>query len=54
MAGQYIERLSVTPKAVDLSRLQGASVLDAHRQSGVRDVWCSVHSASSMASPPWR
>ena len=38
MAGQYIERLSLAPEAVDLSRLQGASVLDAHRQSAVRDV----------------
>ena len=46
MAGQYIERLSLVPEAVDLSRLQGASVLDAHRQSAVRDVLGSVQSAS--------
>jgi phage head maturation protease len=46
MAGQYIERLSLTPEAVDLSRLQGASVLDAHRQSAVRDVLGSVRSAT--------
>lgn len=46
MAGQYIERLSLAPEAVDLSRLQGASVLDAHRQSAVRDVLGSVQSAS--------
>lgn len=46
MAGQYIERLSLTPEAVNLSRLQGASVLDAHRQSAVRDVLGSVQSAS--------
>jgi len=46
MAGQYIERLSLNPQAVDLSRLQGASVLDAHRQSAVRDVLGSVQSAA--------
>lgn len=46
MAGQYIERLSLAPEAVDLSRLQGASVLDAHRQSAVRDVLGSVQSAA--------
>jgi hypothetical protein len=32
MTGEYIERLSLDPEAVDLSRLDGASVLDAHRQ----------------------
>ena len=31
MAGQYIERLNLAPKVVDLPRLEGASVLDAHR-----------------------
>ncbi|MCC5974395.1 MAG: HK97 family phage prohead protease, partial [Rubellimicrobium sp.] len=46
MAGPYIERLSLDPKAVDLSRLEGASVLDAHRQTAVRDVLGSVRSAS--------
>ena len=46
MAGPYVERLSLAPEAVDLSRLQGASVLDAHRQSAVRDVLGSVQSAS--------
>ena len=46
MAGQYIERLSLAPEAVDLSRLQGASVLDAHRQSAVRDVLGNVQSAA--------
>ena len=46
MAGQYIERLSLAPEAVDLSRLEGASVLDAHRQTAVRDVLGSVRSAS--------
>ncbi|MEI4195863.1 prohead protease/major capsid protein fusion protein [Roseovarius sp. E0-M6] len=45
MAGQYIERLSLDPQAVDLSRLEGASVLDAHRQTAVRDVLGSVRSA---------
>ena len=46
MAGQYTERLNLAPEAVDLSRLQGASVLDAHRQSAVRDVLGSVQSAA--------
>ena len=46
MAGQYVERLSLAPEAVDLSRLHGASVLDAHRQSAVRDVLGSVQSAA--------
>jgi len=46
MAGQYIERLSLAREAVDLSRLEGASVLDAHRQSAVRDVLGSVRSAT--------
>ena len=46
MAGPYVERLSLAPEAVDLSRLQGASVLDAHRQSAVRDVLGNVQSAA--------
>ena len=46
MDGQYIERLSLAPEAVDLSRLEGASVLDAHRQTAVRDVLGSVRSAA--------
>jgi len=46
MAGQYVERLSLDPQAVDLSRLEGASVLDAHRQTAVRDVLGSVRSAA--------
>ena len=46
MAGPYIERLSLTPEAVDLSRLESASVLDAHRQTAVRDVLGSVRSAA--------
>jgi phage head maturation protease len=46
MAGQYTERLSLAPEAVDLSRLEGASVLDAHRQTAVRDVLGSVRSAA--------
>jgi hypothetical protein len=46
MAGEYIERLSLDPEAVDLSRLDGASVLDAHRQSAVRDVLGSVREAA--------
>jgi len=46
MAGQYIERLSLARDAVDLSRLEGASVLDAHRQGAVGDVLGSVRSAA--------
>ncbi|SNT73156.1 prohead protease/major capsid protein fusion protein [Paracoccus seriniphilus] len=46
MAGPYIERLSLAPEAVDLSRLEGASVLDAHRQTAVRDVLGTVRSAT--------
>ena len=45
MAGTYIERLSLDPTAVDLSRLIGASVLDAHRQTAVRDVLGTVRDA---------
>lgn len=46
MAGEYIERLSLDAEAVDLSRLEGGSVLDAHRQSAVRDVLGSVRKAA--------
>jgi phage head maturation protease len=46
MAGPYIERLSLAPEAVDLSHLEAASVLDAHRQTAVRDVLGSVRSAA--------
>lgn len=45
MAGFYVERLSLEPAAVDLSRLVGASVLDAHRQTAVRDVLGTVRDA---------
>jgi len=45
-AGSYTERLSLEPKAVDLSRLVGASVLDAHRQTAVRDVLGTVRDAA--------
>ena len=44
--GDYVERLSLDPKAVDLSRLIGASVLDAHRQTAVRDVLGTVRDAA--------
>ena len=44
--GDYIERLSLEPSAVDLSRLIGASVLDAHRQGAVRDVLGTVRQAA--------
>ena len=44
--GNYVERLSLDPKAVDLSRLIGASVLDAHRQTAVRDVLGTVRDAN--------
>ncbi len=44
--GEYFERLSLEPAAVDLSRLIGASVLDAHKQGAVRDVLGMVRSAN--------
>ena len=44
--GDYVERLSLDPEAVDLSRLIGASVLDAHRQTAVRDVLGTVRDAA--------
>ena len=44
--GSYVERLSLNAKAVDLSRLIGASVLDAHRQTAVRDVLGTVRDAT--------
>jgi hypothetical protein len=46
LSGPYEERLSLAPDAVDLSRLIGASVLDAHRQDAVRDVLGTVRAAS--------
>ncbi|MFA6280773.1 MAG: prohead protease/major capsid protein fusion protein [Bdellovibrionales bacterium] len=46
MSGEYFERLSLEPAAVDLSRLIGASVLDAHKQGAVRDVLGTVRSAN--------
>ncbi len=46
MNGEYFERLSLEPAAVDLSRLIGASVLDAHKQGAVRDVLGMVRSAN--------
>ncbi len=46
MQGEYFERLSLEPAAVDLSRLIGASVLDAHRQGAVRDVLGTVREAN--------
>lgn len=52
MAGEYIERLRLDAAAVDLSRLKGASVLDAHRQSAVRDVLGSVREASVDGNRP--
>lgn len=46
MNGEYFERLSLDQSAVDLSRLIGASVLDAHKQGAVRDVLGMVRSAN--------
>lgn len=45
VAGHYVERLSLDPAVVDLCRLVGASVLDAHRQTAVRDVLGTVRGA---------
>lgn len=44
--GEFIERLSLEPEAVNLGRLIGGSVLDAHRQTAVRDVLGSVQTAA--------
>jgi len=44
--GNYVERLSLDAGSVDLSRLIGASVLDAHRQTAVRDVLGTVRDAA--------
>jgi len=46
MAGEYIERLSLHKDAVDLSRLDGASVLDAHRQDSLARVLGTVREAA--------
>nr|CAM74047.1 peptidase U35, phage prohead HK97 [Magnetospirillum gryphiswaldense MSR-1] len=51
LSGPYEERLSLPPDAVDLSRLIGASVLDAHRQDAVRDVLGPVRGASVDGNP---
>jgi phage head maturation protease len=43
--GGYVERLAMTPDAVDLSRLVGAHVLDSHRKASLADVIGVVVSA---------
>lgn len=53
LSGPYEERLSLAPDAVDLSRLIGASVLDAHRQDAVRDVLGTVRGPRSMEPRAW-
>jgi hypothetical protein len=37
-SGPYVERLSLDPAHVDLSRLDGAPVLNSHRGAGIEDV----------------
>lgn len=36
--GEFVERLSIDPSHVDLSALNGANVIDSHRQDGIRQV----------------
>lgn len=43
--GPYTERLTMTPEAVDLSRLIGGPLLDGHRQGGTADVLGVVEAA---------
>lgn len=43
--GPFIERLDVTPTAVDLSRLDGMPLLDSHRQDGLDRVLGVVRGA---------
>jgi hypothetical protein len=43
--GPYVERLSLDPAAVDLSRLIGGPVLDSHRTGGLDDVLGTVTDA---------
>lgn len=47
LAGPFIERLSMAPESVDLSRLIGASVLDSHQQAGLRNVLGVVATATT-------
>src|SRR5260370_41382936 len=44
--GQFIERLDMTPQAVDLSRLMGAPVLKDHDRFSVDSILVTVEHAS--------
>ncbi len=46
LAGPFLERLAMRSDAVDLSRLVGASVLDAHQQRELRNVLGVVQTAA--------
>ncbi|MBF0560995.1 MAG: Mu-like prophage major head subunit gpT family protein [Alphaproteobacteria bacterium] len=50
LAGSYLERLSLEPAHVDLTRLTGASVLDSHRQDGLHRVLGTVREAQVNGS----
>jgi HK97 family phage prohead protease len=65
--GPFVERLSVTAQAVDLSRVEGMPLLDNHKRVGLEDVLGVVRSArienglliitvqvSERAEPVWR
>ena len=65
--GPFVERLSVTAQAVDLSRVEGMPLLDNHKRQGLEDVLGVVRSArienglliitvqvSERAEPVWR
>lgn len=47
LSGPFTERLSMRAEHVDLSRLNGASVLDAHRQDGLSRVLGVVEQATT-------
>lgn len=44
--GIFIERLALSPESVDLGRLEGAPVLDSHRQDGLHHVLGVVESVT--------
>ena len=51
--GPYNEVLSLDPAHVNLDRLRGASVLDTHRQGGLRDVIGVVDRAGVEPGAGW-
>lgn len=51
--GPFIERLSMQPRAVDLSRLIGAPLLDSHQQKELRNVLGNVIDAGVEGGQAW-